>query len=447
MPIEKMNLWVDVFVRDLGEGDDPQQAPERVKPGLLAFRGWSLERQLSAERRAYIDALRADIEAMKKDLPPHFPYVHGVTEAEKIQEPKLNLRGSPFNLGDEVPRHFLSVLSSDPIPLNHGSGRLDLAEQIVKQPIAMRVIVNRIWRAHFGTGIVDTPSNFGIMGERPTDPELLEYLAKWFVDNGMSVKKLHREILLSAVYQLSDEGIKENLEKDPANRFYWRANRHRMDAEQIRDSILAAAGDLDTKIGGPSEPLKPDYTRRTVYGKVSRYRLDEYLQLFDFPSPNLSAEKRFATTVPLQRLFFMNSDFVQQQAEHLAERVASEPDNTARIQKVYKLVYGREATPEEVKMGLEYLRTEPLKEYEEQKAEKEKKEKAEKEKAEPGKKGADKVPEPAPADEEISPDGMMAGVVGPGKGKTGEKKPPLPVTTWGRYAKVLLSSSEFLFVN
>jgi hypothetical protein len=215
-----------------------------------------------------------------------------------------------------------------------------------------------------------------------------------------------------------------------------------MDAEQIRDSILAVAGDLDPKIGGPSEPLKPDYTRRTVYGKVSRYRLDEYLQLFDFPSPNLSAEKRFATTVPLQRLFFMNSDFVQQQAEHLAQRVAPEPDNTARIQKVYRLVYGREGTPEEVKMGLEYLRTEPLKEYEEQKAEKEKKEKAEKDK-----KGADKVPEPAPADEEISPDGMMAGVVGSGKGKTEEKKPPLPVTTWGRYAKVLLSSSEFLFVN
>ncbi len=465
MPIEKTNLWVDVFVRDLGEGDDPQQAPERVKPGLLAFRGWSLERQLSAERRAYIDALRADIEAMQKALPPHFPYVHGVIEAEKIQEPKVNLRGSPFNLGEEVPRHFLSVLSSDPILLNHGSGRLDLAEQIVKQPIAMRVIVNRVWRAHFGTGIVDTPSNFGITGERPTDPELLEYLAKWFVDNGMSVKKLHREILLSSVYQLSDEGVKQNLDKDPANRFYWRANRHRMDAEQIRDSILAAAGDLDLKIGGPSEPLKPEYTRRTVYGKVSRYRLDEYLQLFDFPSPNLSAEKRFATTVPLQRLFFMNSDFVQQQAEHLAQRVAAEPDNTARIQKVYRLVYGREASPEEVKIGLEYLRTEPLKEYEERKAEQEKKEKAEKEKAEKekagkGKKGMEvaKAPEPAPpsaespgvgqgTEEEFPEDGMMAGVGGPGKGKSEEKKPPLPVTTWGRYAKVLLSSSEFLFVN
>jgi Protein of unknown function (DUF1553) len=344
-------------------------------------------------------------------------------------------------------------------------------------------MVNRVWRAHFGTGIVDTPSNFGIMGERPTNPELLEYLAKWFVDNGMSVKKLHREILLSSVYQLSDEGVKANLEKDPANRLYWRANRHRMDAEQIRDSILAVAGDLDTKIGGPSEPLKPDYTRRTVYGKVSRFRLDDYLQLFDFPSPNLSAEKRFATTVPLQRLFFMNSDFVQQQAEHLAQRVAAEPDNTARIQKVYRLVYGRAATPEEVKIGLDYLRTEPLKEYEEQKAEKEKKEKAEKEKAEKekaekekadkekadkGKKSTEvaKAPvevkpepksQPGPAaeppgagqtgDEEMLPDGMMAGVIAPGKGKPEEKKPPLPVTTWGRYAKVLLSSSEFLFVN
>jgi len=473
LPIERMNLWSDVFSHDLNEGDDPFQAPERMKPGLLVFRGWSLERQLSAERRAYIDALRADIEALKKEQPAHFPYVHGVVEAEKIQDQKLNIRGSPFNLGDVVPRHFLSVLTNEPVPLNHGSGRMDLAEQIVQQPIAMRVIVNRVWRAHFGTGIVDTPSNFGITGDRPTDPELLEYLAKTFVDEGMSIKKLHREIMLSAVYQLSDEGMKENLDKDPANRLYWRANRHRMDAEQIRDSILAVAGDLDAKIGGPSTPLSPDYTRRTLYGKVSRYRLDEYLQLFDFPSPNLSAEKRFSTNVPLQRLFFMNSDFVQQQAEHLAQRVASEPDNPARIQKAYQLVFGRAATPEEVQIGMEYLRTEPMKEYEEAKAEKEKaekereaKEKAEKEKAAKGKKPGDKSmvaksaeanaaaeskPEPVASQEsEMADDmggAMMAGVGGGPHAKPDEKKPPLPVTTWGRYAKVLLSSGEFLFVN
>jgi mono/diheme cytochrome c family protein len=443
LPIEKMNLWVDVFSRDLSENEDPAQMPEQVKPGLLVFRGWSLQRQLSAERRAYIDALRAEIEAMRKAQPPHFPYVHGVTEAEKPQEPKVNLRGSPFNLGEEAPRHFLSVLANEPAPLNHGSGRLDLAEQIVAQPIAMRVMVNRIWRAHFGSGIVDSPSNFGVTGERPTNPDLLEYLAKWFVDGGMSVKKLHREILLSAVYQLSDEDSRSNYEKDAGNRLYWRANRHRMDAEQVRDSILTVGGDIDLKIGGPSATLTPDYTRRTVYGKVSRFRLDDYLQLFDFPSPNLSAEKRFATTVPLQRLFFMNSDFVQQQAEHLAERVAAEPDNTARIQKAYRLVFGRGATPEEVKIGIEYLRAEPMKEYEEQKAEKEKKKADKSAKPDTATAEAEK-PDMA---QDFMPGGMMSGVGPRGKGAGEEKKPQLPITAWGRYAKVLLSSSEFLFVN
>jgi hypothetical protein len=250
--------------------------------------------------------------------------------------------------------------------------------------------------------------------------------------------------MLSAVYQLSDESLKENLEKDAGNRLYWRANRHRMSAEQVRDSILFVAGDLDSKIGGPSEPLKPDYERRTVYGKVSRYRLDDYLQLFDFPSPNLSAEKRFTTTVPLQRLFFMNSDFVQQQAEHVAQRVAGEPDNTARIQKAYRLVYGRAATPEEVNIGLEYLRGEPMKEYEEQKAAKEKADKDKK----PGPDPPAASEGPGEGMEDSMQDGMMAGVRGHGGAKPGEdKKPPLPVTTWGRYAKVLLSSSEFLFVN
>jgi hypothetical protein len=299
----------------------------------------------------------------------------------------------------------LSIL--DPAPLKNGSGRLDLAEQIVKQPIAMRVIVNRVWRAHFGTGLVDTPSNFGTTGERPTNPELLEYLADWFVANGMSMKKLHREIMLSAVYQLANDDLKENLDKDPANRLYWRANRHRMDAEQIRDSILAAAGSLDRKMSGPSEPLTPEFKRRAVYGKVSRYRLDEYLQLFDFPSPNISAEKRFTTTVPLQRLFFMNSDFVQQQAEAIAQKIAGEADNAARIQKAYRLVFARDASAEEVKLGLEYVRAEPMKEYEEQKAKPAKKE----------------------SDEEAE-----------------QKKTPDP-TAWGRFVKVLFSSNEFLFVN
>ena len=129
----------------------------------------------------------------------------------------VNLRGNPNNPGDEVPQRFLAVLSSDdPKPFSKGSGRLDLADAVVASPIAARVIVNRVWKWHFGTGIVDTPDNFGQMGERPTNPELLEYLAKTFVKQGMSFKKLHREILLSSVYQLSTESSSANQEKDPA---------------------------------------------------------------------------------------------------------------------------------------------------------------------------------------------------------------------------------------
>jgi hypothetical protein len=173
-----------------------------------------------------------------------------------------------------------------------------------------------------------------MMGERPTNPDLLEYLSHLFTSNGLSIKKLHREILLSSVYQLSAGYSKENFDKDAANRLYWRANRRRMDSEQIRDSLLFVSGALEAKMYGPSAPLTPGYNRRTVYGKVSRYRLDEYLQLFDFPSPSMSSEKRFATNVPLQRLFFMNSDFMQQQAELLARRVATEPDTPRAFESV-----------------------------------------------------------------------------------------------------------------
>jgi hypothetical protein len=441
LPIERTNLWTDVFQRDLQDGFDPAQASDRIKPGLLSFRGWGLERQLSAERRRYVEDLRADIKALRAAQPPHFPFVHGVKDVEKPAELKVSKRGNPFNLGDEVPRHFLSILSpAAPQPLTKGSGRLELAEAIVKEPIAIRVIVNRVWKGHFGTGIVDTPSNFGVNGERPTNPELLEYLSQWFVDHGLSIKQLHRELMLSTVYQLSSEHSQASFDKDSGNRLYWRANRHRMTAEQVRDSLLAISGALDQKMGGPSEPLTPSYNRRTVYGHVSRYRLDDYLSLFDFPSPNLSSERRFTTNVPLQRLFFMNSDFMQQQGELLARRLESEPDSTARIQKAYRLVFGRAASDDEVKTGLAFLRSEPLKAYEERRATKDTKETKDTK--------AESAEKPDTDDGALEPkaDGMMAGVL-PGAGKPEEKKKLLPVTPWGRYLKVLLSSNEFLFVS
>ena len=280
---------------------------------------------------------------MKKALPEKYAYVHGVTDVEKPVEQKLHIRGNPMREGDVVPRRFLPVLSADdPRPLTRGSGRLDLAESILQQPIAMRVIVNRVWKWHFGTGIVEHAEQLRQAGRAPTNPELLDYLAQSFIDNGYSIKNLHRQIMLSARVSARCADDPANMAKDAGNRLYWRANRRRLTAEQIRDCVLFVSGTLENKMGGPSIALTATGTRRTVYGKVSRYKLDQFLQLFDFPAPTISAEQRFSTNVPLQRLFFMNSDFMQQQAEQLAQKLQEEPDNRARVKKAYRMVFGRD---------------------------------------------------------------------------------------------------------
>jgi hypothetical protein len=467
LPEEDNNLWTEVFQRELRDSDDPNAmmamgGGRGGKPGVLLFRGWGLESRSGSEAQTQMAAIRTDIDEARKKIGNGFQYIHGVEDAAKTVNLPLAIRGNPENLGEEVPRHFLSMLAKEePAPFSKGSGRSELAEMIVQQPIAMRVIVNRVWKAHFGTGLVDTPSNFGQTGERPTNPELLEYLAGMFVKSGMSMKKLHREIMLSAVYQLSSDNNETNYQKDSGNRLYWRFNRKRLEAEELRDAVLMVAGNLDSSMGGPSADLTPSNVRRTVYGKVSRYKLDEYLQLFDFPAPNISAEKRFTTTVPQQRLFLMNSDFMQLESEELAKRVAAEPDNRARLNKVYLLIYGRNPTEEELKLGLEYLKAEPLREYEENK---------------------NKPPEPgagggrggrgggmaAPPTETAAADGggnagaapmgmgMMGGMggfagFGAGGGRRGGAAAAPPVkyeaTAWGRYVKILFSSSEFFFIN
>jgi cytochrome c553 len=494
LPEEMNNFYTEVFVRELKDSDDPNAmmaaGGRQGAAGVLTFRGWALQSRLGAEPQARLKTIQDDIAADRKKLETSYPFIHGVKDSDKPTNIQLALRGNPENLGAEVPRHFLSVFAGpdgNPIPLTKGSGRMELANLVVKQPIAMRVIVNRIWKEHFGTGIVDSPSNFGFGGERPTDPELLEYLASDFVKNGMSIKKLQREIMLSSVYQLSTEDNKLASDKDSGNRLYWRANRKRMEAEQIRDSILEISGNLDDSLGGPSEELTPDYKRRTVYGKVSRYKLDAYLQLFDFPAPNISAEKRFTTTVPLQRLFLMNSDFVQLEAEALAKRVSTEPNNRARIQKIYELAYGRSPSEEEIQIGIDYLHTEPLKEYEENKN---------KPKEDTGggggrrggrggrgggggaaaPAGVTNISENAGGDGTVVADaggaaaggggggmgmGMMGGMggfagggfggFGGGGGRRGGTVAKADVkyepTAWGRYAKILLSSTEFIFIN
>jgi cytochrome c553 len=441
MTTERTALWGDVFQGNLDPDDAPGKPP---RPGLLRFTGWGLEQRLGGDRRALIEGLRKDVEAMTKALPTKYAYVHGVRDVEKPVDLKVHLRGNPVRLGDAVPRGFLSVLSPERVTFSQGSGRLELARAITTQPMALRVIVNRVWKEHFGTGLVNTPSNFGLNGEKPSHPELLDHLAQYFVDHGLSIKALHREIMRSSVYQLSAAHQAAAVAKDGGNRLYWRANRHRMSAEQIRDAVLFVSGAIDLRVGGPSVALTPLADRRTVYGKVSRYKLDEFLQLFDFPSPSQSAEHRFATSVPLQRLFLMNSDFMQQHAERLAEQVADEADDAARIDTVYRKIFGRSPTADEVKAGREFLQAEALKQYEERR---------EKAKLPPEKDAAAKD-EPAEKDAAggeapaaPAADGMMAGVVPGVKPSGDEKKKMLPVSAFGRYVKVLLSSNEFLFVS
>jgi len=174
MPLEKTKLYYDVFVRDVEAETVAGQDPALTMPGLLSFSGWALRRQLGPDRRAMIEAFETDIEAMTKALPPKFPYIHGVKDVATPANLKISLRGSPYRLGDEAPRGFPTILTPAPLPFTKGSGRAELAHAIVTTPLAMRVIVNRIWKGHLGTGIVDTPSNFGRNGDRPSHPELLD---------------------------------------------------------------------------------------------------------------------------------------------------------------------------------------------------------------------------------------------------------------------------------
>ncbi len=388
LPADEAKLYQELFIALSGDQE------EKFKPGVLVFTGWSLTRRVGPQFQAYIEAQKKQIAALDKELKDTpYPYANGMDDKPKIEDVKLNIRGNPHAMGAVVPRGFISVLSPpDKQPYTEGSGRLQFANDIVNHPLAARVIVNRVWEWHFGTGIVNTPDNFGVMGDKPSNPDLLEFLASEFVSHKRSIKWLQREIMLSAVYRASTEESPEAHDKDAANRLYSHFNRQRLDAEELRDGMLFVAGDLDLKeIGGPSKDFTPENLRRTVYCKVSRYRLNNYLMVFDFPNPSFTAEQRFSSNVPLQQLYFMNNPFVYKQASVLAERVHSETTDAARIVKTYEYLFQRKPSVDELQLGLKFLSSTPEK---------------------------------------------------PGYNVTGE-----PVTAWDEYARALLSSNEFQFVN
>ena len=370
IPREKYILWLDLF-----GATDLTNSFMKEDYGLFRLQDEKLESTLEGEWKTYLTTLRSRLDRLKSSSPPAYAYIHGMADSPRPGDSRIHVRGNPYDLGDTTPRRFLTVLGNGrPQPLNQGSGRLQLAEAIAGHPLSARVMVNRIWQNHFGQGIVRTPGNFGRLGSPPTHPELLEYLTHRFIQGNYSVKTLHREILLSATYRQSSRHSEAAAAQDPENRLLWRANRRRLDAEALRDSILAIAGTLNPNLGGASVDLSKDARRRSVYGQVNRSKLDGMLALFDFPDPSLSSQQRAVTNVPSQKLFFLNSKLVWDQAGILAERVQGRGGSLdgRAVDRVYQLIFGRQATREERQLALNFMDsiearnnppTDPLRQY------------------------------------------------------------------------------------
>ena len=284
--------------------------------------------------------------------------VHVVRETEP-RDLNVFVRGDVERKGAVVPRRFLSLFySGEPPVFTEGSGRKELAEAIVSPEnlLAAKVYVNRVWQVFFGHGLVRTPSNFGALGESPSHPGLLDRLAERFVDQGWSTKRLVREIVLSATYRQSSRNNKVFAEVDSENRYLWRMNRRRLTVEMWRDSMLFVAGNLDYEGGRSMELDDPQNRRRTLYGRVSRLKLDPLLQRYDYPDPNVHSGKRAVTTTPLQKLFSLNGGFVIKQARIFARRLQREADNNQeRIRKAYRHLFFREPGEEEMRLGLDFL--------------------------------------------------------------------------------------------
>ncbi|KAA5542734.1 DUF1553 domain-containing protein [Roseiconus nitratireducens] len=285
--------------------------------------------------------------------------VHIIREG-KPQDLQVMIRGDAKRLGQEVPRGFLTVLGeAEAAHFESGSGRKELAEAIVDadNPLAARVIVNRVWHQLIGTPLVATPSNFGSLGARPSHPQLLDDLAVRFMQHDWSLKWLQREIVLSATYGQNSGVDPDKAAKDPDNRFLWRMPRRRLSVEAYRDAILSVAGRLDPVIGGRSiDPSDVDSGRRTVYSEVSRLDLNPLLARFDFPDPNAHSPVRHETTTPLQKLFLLNSPFLLQHSQALADRIAAQASTRrARISVAYQWLFARQPDEEEMALAEAFL--------------------------------------------------------------------------------------------
>lgn len=276
------------------------------------------------------------------------------------QDVAINIRGNPNNPGKLVPRRFLSVLSANaPRVFQQGSGRAELADALVTDASALtgRVFVNRIWKHHFGRGLVASVSNFGLQAEPPSHPALLDDLSRRFQTQGWSTKWLHRELMLSATYQQDSERLESGFSRDPDNLWLWRMAPRRLDVESWRDAMLSVTGTLDQTIGGASrELLEPNNRRRTLYGTVKRRELADMLRLYDFPDPVAYVGNREPTTTPLQQLFVLNSPFLKEMSQALVQRLNGNLKETGiQLNQLHRWLFGRDATAEEISLSEQFF--------------------------------------------------------------------------------------------
>lgn len=317
--------------------------------------------------QARFQELRKAVETWRATGAAAPPRAMALEDAPEPIEPRVFIRGNPNNLGESVPRRFLSALSGDaPSAFREGSGRLELARSIANRdnPLTARVLVNRVWMHHFGAPLVRTPSDFGLRSDPPSHPALLDHLAATFMNGGWSMKQLHRRIMLSSAYQQSSEDRDDCRKLDPENVLLWKYPRRRLDFEATRDALLAVSGRLNQGIGGPSfnELTASPSTRRTLYGFIDRLNLPGLYRTFDFPDPNATSPKRDGTTVAPQALFLMNHPFVQDAAKAVLKRpdIATEPDASRRVEHVYRVVYQRKPDADESSLATKFFGVAPV---------------------------------------------------------------------------------------
>ncbi len=327
-----------------------------------------------ASLRKQIESDTVKLDSLKKSGPIAMSeMVYGAMDKEKPSDTPIQLRGDILRLGDVVPRRNLEVLGGENLT-GPGSGRRELAQWLTRptNPLTARVMVNRIWQQHFGRGIVSTENDFGARGQRPSHPELLDWLASRFIESGWSIKSMHRMIMESASYQQSGDYDDRAAELDPDAKLLWRFNRRRLSAEEIRDAILMISNNLDPTMPG-EHPFPPvdtwGYTQhspyyavyptnhRSLYLMQQRLKRHPYLSLFDGPDTNVSTSRREPTTVPTQSLFLMNNELVHESSIAIAKNfLAAMPDTREQIYQLFMLTLGRPATKAEIDEALDFQR-------------------------------------------------------------------------------------------